>query len=47
MISSLNSPYRRAKTVQIFHDGNLSFIGSFDKTKYLFHFRNDAAPQFL
>ena len=32
---------------EIFNGGNSTFINSFDKTKFLFHSRTDAVPQFL
>ena len=32
---------------QISHDGNSTFINSFDKTKFLFYSPTDAVPQFL
>ena len=33
--------------LKIFHGCNSTFINSFNKTKFLFHFLIDAAPQFL
>ena len=32
---------------QIFHGSNLTFINSFDKTKFVFHSSTDVVPQFL
>ena len=33
--------------LRIFHDGNSTFIDSFDKTKFVFHSTTDVVPQFL